>query len=100
MAKLATMDIFAGCGGLTCGLHKAGAAETKWSIEYEQPAAEAFKYATYIPQAVASPASAVLSHCGCADKLCRNTPDLSVFLRADYALYSTTCLIICLEHAQ
>ena len=44
MASLATMDIFAGCGGLSCGLHKAGAAETKWSIEYEQPAAEAFKY--------------------------------------------------------
>ncbi|CAL5224063.1 g6688 [Coccomyxa viridis] len=43
VAKLATMDIFAGCGGLTCGLHKAGAAETRWSIEYEQPAAEAFK---------------------------------------------------------
>lgn len=51
VAKLATMDIFAGCGGLTCGLHKAGAAETKWSIEYEQPAAEAFKYAVQLPQA-------------------------------------------------
>ena len=44
VASLATMDIFAGCGGLSCGLHRAGAAETKWSIEYEQPAAEAFKY--------------------------------------------------------
>lgn len=42
-AKLATMDIFAGCGGLSCGMHKAGVAETKWSIEYEKPAAEAFK---------------------------------------------------------
>ncbi len=51
VAKLATMDIFAGCGGLTCGLHKAGAAETKWSIEYEQPAAEAFKYAVQLSQA-------------------------------------------------
>ena len=40
---LATMDIFAGCGGLSEGLHRAGAARTKWAIEYEQPAAEAFK---------------------------------------------------------
>ena len=64
MAKLATMDIFAGCGGLSCGLHKAGAAETKWSIEYEQPAAEAFKYDICLSQPRAPPASAVtpLSH--------------------------------------
>ena len=41
--KLATMDIFAGCGGLSCGMHRASAAETKWAIEYERPAAEAFK---------------------------------------------------------
>jgi DNA (cytosine-5)-methyltransferase 1 len=40
---LATMDIFAGCGGLTRGLHQAKAAYTKWAIEYEAPAAEAFK---------------------------------------------------------
>ncbi|BDA51554.1 DNA (cytosine-5)-methyltransferase 1B [Coccomyxa sp. Obi] len=40
---LATMDIFAGCGGLSEGLHRAGAARTKWAIEYEAPAAEAFK---------------------------------------------------------
>ena len=37
------MDIFAGCGGLSEGLHRAGAARTKWAIEYEAPAAEAFK---------------------------------------------------------
>ena len=42
-ARLAAMDIFAGCGGLSCGMHRAGAAETKWAIEYEKPAAEAFK---------------------------------------------------------
>ena len=41
--KLAAMDIFAGCGGLSCGMHRASAAETKWAIEYERPAAEAFK---------------------------------------------------------
>lgn len=37
------MDIFAGCGGLSCGMHRAGAAVTKWAIEYEKLAAEAFK---------------------------------------------------------
>lgn len=40
---LATMDIFAGCGGLSEGMHQAGAAYTKWAIEYERPAAEAFR---------------------------------------------------------
>ncbi len=41
--SLATMDIFAGCGGLSEGLHRAGAAVTKWAIEYEGPAADAFR---------------------------------------------------------
>lgn len=40
---LATMDIFAGCGGLSEGLHQARAAISKWAIEYEAPAAEAYK---------------------------------------------------------
>jgi DNA (cytosine-5)-methyltransferase 1 len=40
---LASMDIFAGCGGLSEGMHQAGAAVTKWGIEYEKPAAAAFK---------------------------------------------------------
>ena len=38
--SLATLDIFAGCGGLSEGLAQAGAAITKWAIEYEAPAAE------------------------------------------------------------
>ncbi|KAI7755349.1 hypothetical protein M8C21_026116, partial [Ambrosia artemisiifolia] len=41
--RLATLDIFAGCGGLSGGLQKAGASETKWAIEYEEPAGDAFK---------------------------------------------------------
>ncbi|XP_071699041.1 DNA (cytosine-5)-methyltransferase 1B-like [Rutidosis leptorrhynchoides] len=41
--RLVTLDIFAGCGGLSEGLQKAGASVTKWAIEYEQPAGDAFK---------------------------------------------------------
>ncbi|KAJ3669874.1 hypothetical protein LUZ60_010198 [Juncus effusus] len=40
--RLATLDIFAGCGGLSEGLQQSGASFTKWAIEYEQPAGEAF----------------------------------------------------------
>lgn len=41
--RLATMDIFAGCGGLSEGMRQAGAAHAKWAIEYEPDAAEAFR---------------------------------------------------------
>ncbi|CAM8988592.1 unnamed protein product [Rhodiola kirilowii] len=41
--QLATLDIFAGCGGLSEGLERAGASITKWAIEYEEPAGDAFK---------------------------------------------------------
>jgi DNA (cytosine-5)-methyltransferase 1 len=41
--SLATMDIFAGCGGLSEGMHQAGAAHTRWAVEYESPAADAFR---------------------------------------------------------
>jgi len=41
--KLKTLDIFAGCGGLTEGFHQAGVADTRWAIEYDSMAAEAFQ---------------------------------------------------------
>ena len=37
------MDVFAGCGGLSMGLEKSGVAKAKWAIEWEKPAADAFK---------------------------------------------------------
>ncbi|KAK7380171.1 hypothetical protein VNO78_32642 [Psophocarpus tetragonolobus] len=40
---LATLDIFAGCGGLSEGLQQSGVSSTKWAIEYEEPAGDAFK---------------------------------------------------------
>ncbi|CAO2815256.1 unnamed protein product [Amaranthus hypochondriacus] len=40
--RLATLDIFAGCGGLSEGLEQSGVAQTKWAIECEEPAGEAF----------------------------------------------------------
>ncbi|KAL8129196.1 hypothetical protein V2J09_018351 [Rumex salicifolius] len=40
--QLATLDIFAGCGGLSEGLQQSGISRTKWAIEYEEPAGEAF----------------------------------------------------------
>ncbi|CAA7026008.1 unnamed protein product [Microthlaspi erraticum] len=36
-------DIFAGCGGMSWGLEQAGVTQTKWAIEYEEPAGQAFK---------------------------------------------------------
>ncbi|CAN6476016.1 unnamed protein product [Victoria cruziana] len=41
--RLATLDIFAGCGGLSEGLQQSGVSMTKWAIEYDDAAAEAFK---------------------------------------------------------
>nr|XP_022900238.1 DNA (cytosine-5)-methyltransferase PliMCI-like [Onthophagus taurus] len=40
---LQCMDVFAGCGGLSLGLHQSGIALTKWAIEKEIEPAQAFK---------------------------------------------------------
>ena len=37
------LDIFAGCGGLSAGLHEAEVADTKWAVEFWKPAADAFQ---------------------------------------------------------
>ena len=40
---LNTLDIFAGCGGLSTGLGQAGVARHKWAIEFWKPSADAYK---------------------------------------------------------
>ncbi|KAH9684625.1 DNA (cytosine-5)-methyltransferase [Citrus sinensis] len=78
--RLATLDIFAGCGGLSDGLQQAGVSITNWAIEYEQPAGEAFK--VNHPEAlvfinncnVILSLMAIMSACGDADD-CISTPE-------------------------
>ncbi|CAI9739711.1 DNA (cytosine-5)-methyltransferase 1-like [Octopus vulgaris] len=40
---LAALDVFAGCGGLSEGLHQAGIAKSHWAIEKMEMAAQAFR---------------------------------------------------------
>jgi len=37
------LDVFAGCGGLSLGLHQSGVANSRWAIEVFEPAAKAYK---------------------------------------------------------
>ncbi|KOB70090.1 Cytosine-specific methyltransferase [Operophtera brumata] len=39
---LRTLDVFAGCGGLSEGLHRAGVAECRWAVENSEAAAHAY----------------------------------------------------------
>ena len=43
VTPLNTLDIFAGCGGLSLGLGQAGVADHKWAIEFWKPSADAYK---------------------------------------------------------
>uniref|UniRef100_A0A915L8S1 DNA (cytosine-5-)-methyltransferase n=1 Tax=Romanomermis culicivorax TaxID=13658 RepID=A0A915L8S1_ROMCU len=42
-SPLSTMDLFAGCGGLSLGLHQSGLTESKWAVEFVQTAADAYR---------------------------------------------------------
>lgn len=41
--KLATLDVFAGCGGLSKGLHQSGIADSRWAIEFDEDAAISYR---------------------------------------------------------
>jgi C-5 cytosine-specific DNA methylase len=41
--KLTTLDLYSGCGGLSCGLKNCGLTESKWAVEMDTKAAQAFK---------------------------------------------------------
>ncbi|KAJ0090430.1 hypothetical protein Patl1_13960 [Pistacia atlantica] len=79
---LATLDFFAGCGGLSDGLQRAGkcVSQTRWAIEYEEPAGETFQLNH--PEALVFIKNcnvilrAIMSACGDADD-CISTPEAS-----------------------
>ncbi|KAL2928901.1 hypothetical protein RDABS01_034312 [Bienertia sinuspersici] len=78
--RLATLDIFAGCGGLSEGLEQSGVSQTKWAIEYEEPAGEAFKLnhpgASVFINNCNVILGAIMSACGDQDD-CLSTPEAS-----------------------
>ncbi|XP_077224342.1 DNA (cytosine-5)-methyltransferase 1A-like [Tasmannia lanceolata] len=80
--SLATLDIFAGCGGLSDGLQKSGASFTKWAIEYEQPAGDAFNLnhseALLFVDNCNVILRAIMEKCGDADE-CISTPEAAEF---------------------
>ncbi|ESN92163.1 hypothetical protein HELRODRAFT_116156 [Helobdella robusta] len=43
LRALKCLDVFAGCGGLSEGLHQAGIADTRWAIEKDESASQAFR---------------------------------------------------------
>ncbi|KAF9908641.1 hypothetical protein EC991_009668 [Linnemannia zychae] len=42
--KLAAMDLFSGCGGMTLGLDRCGMIETKYAVEYDKEASGTFRH--------------------------------------------------------
>ncbi|GAB4848558.1 DNA (cytosine-5)-methyltransferase 1B [Ancistrocladus abbreviatus] len=76
--QLATLDIFAGCGGLSEGLQQSGVSVTKWAIEYEEPAGEAFSInhpgASMFVDNCNVILRAIMSTCGDQDD-CISTPE-------------------------
>lgn len=43
MPKLASLDLFSGCGGLSLGLEASGLVESKWAVEWDEKAASSFR---------------------------------------------------------
>jgi predicted RNA methylase len=41
--KLISLDLFSGCGGLSCGLESAGLTKCKWAVEIDTKAADTFR---------------------------------------------------------
>ncbi|KAL3515763.1 hypothetical protein ACH5RR_022665 [Cinchona calisaya] len=91
---LATMDIFAGCGGLSSGFEQSGVSKTKWAIEYEKPAGEAYKLnhpdATIFLRNCNVILRAIMTACGDADD-CISTPE-AAYLAAKLKQKEIDCL--------
>ncbi|KAL6501336.1 Class I-like SAM-binding methyltransferase superfamily [Orobanche hederae] len=79
-SRLTTLDIFAGCGGLSEGLEQAGVSLTKWAIEYEEAAGDAFRLNHPGSLVFVNNCNvilrAVMQKCGDSDE-CISTPEAS-----------------------
>lgn len=77
------MDIFAGCGGLSEGFQQARAAVCKWAIEYEHPAAEAFKLNHPDAHVMCDNCNVILTaamHKAGLQDLCKASPEVGAYL--------------------
>lgn len=76
--RLSTLDIFAGCGGLSQGLEQSDISNTKWAIEYDAAAGDAFKLnhpgSLVFVNNCNVILSAIMQKCGDADD-CISTPE-------------------------
>lgn len=92
---LHTMDIFAGCGGLSEGFQQARAAVCKWAIEYEYPAAEAFKLNHPEAHVMCDNCNVILTaamHKAGLQDLCKASPEVST-VADDW--HPTRCSVVC-----
>jgi len=87
------MDIFAGCGGLSEGFQQARAAVCKWAIEYEHPAAEAFKLNHPEAHVMCNNCNVILTaamHKAGLQDICKASPEVSCWSHSPVCVGSRT----------
>ena len=92
------MDIFDGCGGLSEGFQQAGAAVCKWAIEYEHPAAEAFKLNHPAAHVMCNNCNVILAaamHKAGLEDLCRASPEVRFFSSSLEGVCCKVQLLLC-----
>ena len=98
------MDIFAGCGGLSEGFQQARAAVCKWAIEYEHPAAEAFKLNHPDAHVMCDNCNVILTaamHKAGLQDLCKASPEVCAhFVLVELVDQKDTLVHACLDSSE